>query len=62
MTAPSPAAIASAGRALAAGRARRDALPAREAAQEAYVPGGPTVDDLEQLIRRQRGETTPLAS
>lgn len=47
-------AVANAGRALAAARARRDALPSREAAAEAFEPGGPTVDELEHSIAAAR--------
>lgn len=36
-------------------RARRDSLPPREAAEEAFVPGGPSVDEIEAQIRRLRG-------
>lgn len=48
--------IAAAARILGRARAERDALPAREAAEAAYVPGGPSVDELEALILRQRAE------
>lgn len=47
-------AVASAGTALAAARARRDSLPAREAAVEAYMPGGPSVAELEARIVADR--------
>lgn len=49
-------AVASAGAALAAARARRDSLPAHEAAVEAYVPGGPPVAELERRIRADRAD------
>lgn len=61
MTAPAEA-LAQAGRALAAGVARRDSLDPHAAALEAYEPGGPSVAELEALIRRQRGLDVPLAS
>lgn len=54
--------IAAAGRALAAGRARRDSLSPRQAAEEAYVPGGPSVEQLEARIRAQRTQTAQAAS
>ncbi|MGW0805246.1 hypothetical protein [Nonomuraea sp. NPDC002799] len=47
-------AITEAARILAEARARRDALPARQAAIEAHVPGGPSVEELTQLIQQQR--------
>lgn len=47
-------AITNAGRTLAAARARRDALPARQAAVEAHEPGGPSVDDLAASIEAAR--------
>lgn len=46
--------IKAAGAALARARARRDSLPPREAAEEAWTPGGPTVDELEARIIAQR--------
>ncbi|RCG27238.1 hypothetical protein DQ384_26330 [Sphaerisporangium album] len=49
-------AIASAGRILAAARQRRDSLPPEEAAREAYVPGGPSIEELTALIERHRAE------
>lgn len=55
-------AIAAAGRVWAAACARQAALSPREAAKEAYVPGGPSVAEIEALIREQRGEVVPLAS
>ncbi|WP_157936905.1 hypothetical protein [Geodermatophilus chilensis] len=55
-------ALAAAGRAWAAACARQAALSPREAAKEAYVPGGPSVDELEERIRRRRERATPLAS
>lgn len=35
--------------------ARRDALSPRDAATAAYVPGGPSVDEIEDDIRQMRG-------
>jgi hypothetical protein len=49
-------AIADAGRIWADARARRDSLPAEDAAREAYVPGGPSVEELTALIERHRAE------
>ena len=43
-------AVANAGAAVAAARARRDSLPAEQAAVEAYTPGGPSVAELEARI------------
>lgn len=54
--------IAAAGAALAAAIERREALSPRQAAEAAYRPGGPAVDELEARIRRQRGEAAPIAS
>ncbi|GII51936.1 hypothetical protein Pth03_03250 [Planotetraspora thailandica] len=59
-------AIAAAGKILARARAERDALPVREAAIAAHRPGGPSVDELEDLIRTQRvramtGTVSPAA-
>lgn len=51
-------AVANAGAALAAARARRDALPPGEAAAEAYVPGGPTLAELEARIAADRAMPT----
>lgn len=38
------------------GRARslRDSLPVDEAARAAYIPGGPSVEEIAELIRAQR--------
>lgn len=35
----------------------QDARSPREAAEAAFVPGGPSVDDLEQRIHQQRHES-----
>lgn len=54
--------IAAAGRALADAISRRDSLSPHQAALEAYVPGGPSVDELEDRIRRRRAQHAALAS
>ncbi|TFV52660.1 hypothetical protein [Blastococcus sp. TF02A-35] len=54
--------IAAAGRVFATGRARRDALPVMDAAREAYVPGGRSVDELAKRIRAQREQARKRAS
>jgi hypothetical protein len=48
--------IAAAGAALAAGIEHMESLSPRQAAEEAYRPGGPSVDEIEAQIRdfRQR--------
>ena len=48
-------AIAAAGRVLADGIAEQLSRTPNEAAEAAYVPGGPSVDELEDRIRAQRG-------
>lgn len=53
-TAPSEEALERAGRIWAAGCARQAALSPREAAEEAYVPGGPSLAELEAAIRAER--------
>lgn len=64
MSGPTPwsECLADAARALQAARARRDALPARQAAEEAYLPGGPSVADLEAQIRAHRAQALKAAS
>lgn len=47
-------AITSAGGAFADGLAMRDALPPRQAAELAWTPTGPSVDELERRIRDMR--------
>lgn len=47
-------AIDAAAQVLADVRARMAALTPRQAAEEAYVPGGPSVDDLEAKIQELR--------
>ncbi|TFV49546.1 hypothetical protein [Blastococcus sp. TF02A-35] len=54
--------FAAAARAFNAGRARRDALPVMDAAREAYVPGGPVVEELAAQIRAQREQARRRAS
>lgn len=49
-------ATAAAGAAVANGLAMRDALPPRQAAELAWTPTGPSVDELEQQIREMRAE------
>lgn len=51
-------AIARAGRALAAARARRDSLPPLAAAREAHLPGGPPVDAIAARIAADRSEAS----
>jgi DNA-binding GntR family transcriptional regulator len=46
--------IEAAGRAQAAALARREALDPHAAALAAHRPGGPSVDEIEALIRSQR--------
>ena len=56
-------AIAAAGRVWASVCARQDSLSPRQAAEEAYRPGGPSVDELERRIAaRRQAAATPLAS
>lgn len=54
--------IAAAGQALAAARARRDSLTPEQAAAEAHVPGGPTVEELTERIRAQRESESESSS
>lgn len=54
--APSREAITEAGRIIAEARRVRDSLPVDEAARRAWTPTGPTLDELEALIRAQREE------
>lgn len=49
-------AIADAAQVLADARAHRDSLTPEQAAAEAYVPGGRSVEDIAALIRHQRTE------
>ncbi|GLY81885.1 hypothetical protein [Actinoallomurus iriomotensis] len=49
-------AVANAAQVLADARAHRDSLTPEAAAAEAYVPGGPSVDEIAALIRRHRAE------
>lgn len=59
---PSDAALDAAAQVLADGRAARDALTPRKAAEAAFVPGGMSVDQIEQLIRQQRDEARAEAA
>lgn len=54
---PKSAAVDAAGWQLHLGRTERDSLPPRIAAERAWEPSGPTVDQIEQQIRAQRGLT-----
>lgn len=54
MAAPSPEAIAAAGRCLADAYARMESLSPEEAAAAAYVPGGPSLAELTERIRSRR--------
>ncbi|MQY04134.1 hypothetical protein [Actinomadura macrotermitis] len=49
-------AMENAGRILAEARVHMATLTAREAAEEAFVPGGPSIDELEERIRALRAE------
>lgn len=53
---PTPEQITAAAQLFAAARARRDSLSPEEAARQAYVPGGPSVEEIAALIRELRGE------
>jgi hypothetical protein len=53
---PWPEACAAAGAALRAGRIARDSMSPRDAALAAHRPGGPSVDEIEALIRQHRAE------
>lgn len=53
-------AVAAFGRTLRQARTIRDSLPPREAARLAYTPGGPSVDEIEALIRQHRAEARTL--
>lgn len=55
------AAIEAAGQAIADGLALRDSLPPRAAAEAAWTPSGPSVDELERRIRADRGDTVTEA-
>lgn len=62
MTAARTEALDSAGRILAAARIRQAMRTPREAAEAAYVPGGPSVAVLEERIRNRRNQGARLAS
>jgi len=48
-------AVQEAGAALARARAAQAELTPRQAAEAAFLPGGPSVDELEARIRARRG-------
>lgn len=50
-------AIQAAGEVLARGEAAAAQMTPRQAAEAAYTPTGPSVDELEDLIRADRGLT-----
>lgn len=52
----SPDRIRAAARVLAAARAARDRLTPEDAARAAYTPGGPSIAELADRIRRHRAE------
>ena len=54
--------IAAAGQVFADAIDRLNAADPHEAALAAYEPGGPSVEEIEALIRQQRGDAVPLAS
>ena len=54
--------IAAAGQALADAIERLDATDPHEAALAAHEPGGPSVAEIEALIRAQRGKSPTDAS
>lgn len=49
-------AITAAARILGRARAKRDALTPEEAADRAFVPGGPSREEIAALIRQHRAE------
>jgi hypothetical protein len=49
--------IAAAARIYVEGCRVRDSLPVEEAARRAYTPTGPSIPELERMIRAQRGLT-----
>lgn len=55
MSRPSQTAIEQAGHALAVTRLAAEAMSPREQAEAAYTPTGPSVDELEDEIRADRG-------
>lgn len=52
----------SAGEVLAAGRVAAEQMTPRELAEAAWTPTGPSVDELEDLVRRERGLPPAAAS
>ncbi|GIH76172.1 hypothetical protein [Planobispora longispora] len=53
---PFDQALTEAAQIFADARRRRDSLTPEQAAAEAYVPGGRSVEELTELIRAQRAE------
>ncbi|MBE9924461.1 hypothetical protein G8C93_00955 [Cellulosimicrobium cellulans] len=56
---PREEALARAAACIAEGRRVRDSLPVDEAARRAHHAGGPSVTELEELIRAQRAHSLP---
>lgn len=52
--------IAAAARIFVEGCRVRDSLPVEEAARRAYTPTGPSIPELERMIRAQRGLAEPV--
>lgn len=52
--------IAAAARIFVEGCRVRDSLPVEEAARRAYTPTGPSIPELERMIRTQRGLPEPV--
>lgn len=52
-------AIRGAARAISAGVALRDSLPPRQAAELAWTPSGPSVEEIERRIRARREVARP---
>lgn len=55
-------AICNAARVLAAARMRIARLTPEEVAQQAYIPGGPSVEELAAKVRRLRAEAALRAA
>ncbi len=55
-------AVRACARILAAAHAHMATLTAEEAAREAYIPGGPTVEELAAEIRRRRAQSARTAA
>lgn len=58
-TVPREEALTRAAACIAEGRRVRDSLPVAEAARRAHHAGGPSITELEELIRAQRSHTLP---